>query len=238
MKIKIAVALIATMILFPSGIVAQTRQRGVVEAAIGSDLNTVLPDDVVYMYPEFQKGTILFSDRSTSEGMINLYLIGSHLHFISPEGDTLVMKDQDAARILSIGKDTYLRHDKSWIRLLSVMGSKAIGIRSSVNIEQTQKIGAYGMADATSSISDISAMYDVPGSSAQTVYLKSLRDIPYTLTHQALLYDGNKLYIASRRSFNKLFPDKKDLVKNYIKENKLDLNQAQDVLQLFNFLNL
>jgi len=148
------------------------------------------------------------------------------------------MKDQDAARILSIGKDTYIRHDKSWIRLLSVMGSIAIGIRSSVNIEQTQKIGAYGMADATSSISNISALYDVPGSSAQTVYLKSLRGIPYTVTHEALLYDGNKLYIAGKRNFGKLFPGKKDLANKYIKDNKLDLNKAQDALQLFNFLSL
>ena len=238
MKIKFTVVLIAATILLPSGIVAQTVQRGIVEAVIGSDLNSVLPDDVVYMYPEFQKGTILFSDRSTSEGTVNLYLIGSHVHFIAPAGDTLVMKDQDAARILSIGKDTYIRHDKSWIRLLSVMGTKAVGIRSSVNIEQAQKIGAYGVTDATSSISNVSALYDIPGSPSHTVYLKSLRNIPYTVTHQALLYDGNKLYIASKRNFNKLFRDKKDLIKKYINENKLDLNKAQDALQLFNFLSL
>ncbi len=238
MKIKITVALITATILLPSGVIAQTVQRGVVEAVIGSDLNSVLPDDVVYMYPEFQKGTILFSDRSTSEGIVNLYLIGSKVHFVAPGGDTLVMKDQDDARVLSIGKDTYIRYDRSWVRLLAVKGALAIGIRTSVNIEQEQKTGAYGMADATSSISNVSALYDVPGSSAQTVYLKSLRNIPYTVTHDALLYDGTKLYISSKRNFRRLYPDKKDLIDKFIKENKLDLNKAQDALTLFNFLNL
>jgi hypothetical protein len=238
MIIKKIVTLILATILLPAVTIAQTNQRGVVEAAVGSDLNSVLPDDVVYMYPEFQKGTILYSDMSTSEGTINLYLIGSDVHFIAPTGDTLVMKDQDDARILSIGRDTYVRHDKSWVRLLAVKGALAIGIRTSVNIEQEQKTGAYGMADATSSISNVSALYDVPSSSAQTVYLKSLRNIPYKVNHDALLYDGTKLYLSTRRNYRRLFPDKKDLVNQFIKDNKLDLNKAQDALQLFNFLSL
>jgi hypothetical protein len=249
MKISITVVLIAATML-PSGIVAQTVQRGIVEAVIGSDLNSVLPDDVVYMYPEFQKGTILFTDRSTSEGTINLYLIGSHVHFIAPGGDTLMMKDQDKARLLSIGKDTYIRHDRSWVRIISVQGPLAMGIRSTVNIEQAQKIGAYGMADATSSISNVSRISDIENQptaagtygnaygSTGSVYLKTLRNIPYSVSHDVLLYDGEKLYMPSKRNFRKLFPGKKELADKFIKENKLDLNKAQDALQLFNFLSL
>jgi len=250
MKIKITVFMIAATMLLPSGIVAQNTQRGIVEAVIGSDLNSVLPDDVVYMYPEFQKGTILFSDRSTSEGTVNIYLIGSNVHFITPGGDTLMMKDQDKARLLSIGKDTYIRHDRSWVRIISVKGSLAMGIRSSVNIEQAQKIGAYGMADATSSISNVGRISDIQNQSTATdaygnaygssssVYLKTLRNVPYSVTHDVLLYDGDKLYMPTKRNFRKFFPDKKDLVNQFIKDNKLDLNEAQDALQLFNFLSL
>lgn len=238
MKKKWIIALVFSTILLPQAIIAQTVKRGVAEAAIGSDLNSALPGDVVYMYPEFQNGTILFADRSTSEGMVNLYLIGSQVHFIASTGDTLLMRDQDNARVLSIGRDTYIRHDRSWVRLLAVKGGLAIGIRSSVNIEQPKKTGAYGMEDVTSSITSVSALYDVPSASAQTVYLKSLQNIPYSVTHDALLYDGNKLHITNKRNFNKLFPGKKDLINSYIKENNLNLVKARDALQLFNFLNL
>ena len=68
------------------------------------------------------------------------------------------------------------------------------------------------------------------------VYLKTLRKF-YSVTHDALLYDGSKIFMATRKNFRKLFPEK-DLVKTYIKDNKLDLTKAQDALQLFNFLNL
>ena len=237
-KFFMSIVLLAAVILLPSGMFAQTVSIGVVKAVIGSDLNSVLPDDVVYMYPEFQKGTVLFNDRSTSEGIVNLYLIGSHIHFIGPDGDTLAMKDQDTARVLSIGKDTYIRHDKCWVRLLSVQGSLAFGIRSTVHIEQAQKIGAYGMTEATASISNVAMLHDIPGAPSHAVYLKTLRNIPYSVTHDALLYDGSKIFMATRKNFRKLFPEKKDLVKTYIKDNKLDLTKAQDALQLFNFLNL
>jgi len=160
------------------------------------------------------------------------------------------MKDQDKARLLSIGKDTYIRHDRSWVRIISVKGALAIGIRSSVNIEQAQKVGAYGMADATSSISPVGRISDIENQPAATdafgnaygstgsVYLKSLRNIPYSVSHDVLLYDGEKLYMPTKRNFRKFFPDKKDLIDKFSKDNKLDLNKAQDALALFNFLSL
>lgn len=243
--------MIAATMLLPSGIVAQNTQRGIVEAVIGSDLNSVLPDDVVYMYPEFQKGTILFQDRGTADGIMNIYLLGSDVHFIDPKGDTLVLKDQDSALMLSIGHDSYIRYNKFWIRIIAARGPYALGIRSMVNIDQAQKIGAYGMADATSSISNVGRISDIQNQSTATdaygnaygssssVYLKTLRNVPYSVSHDAMLYDGNKFYIANRRNFSRVFPGKiRWVIKDYIEENDLDLNNVGDVLKLFNFLSL
>ena len=134
-KIALTIApLIAAVLLLPAIAGAQTVKRGVVEAAIGEDLNEILPDDMIYMYSEFQKGTVLFRDRSSAEGLMNIYLIGSELHFISPQKDTLVMKNQDSARLLSIGTDTYLRHDRVRVRILATDASTAICLRSVVSI--------------------------------------------------------------------------------------------------------
>ncbi len=227
--------LIAAVLLLPAIAGAQTVKRGVVEAAIGEDLNEILPDDMIYMYSEFQKGTVLFRDRSSAEGLMNIYLIGSELHFISPQKDTLVMKNQDSARLLSIGTDTYLRHDRVWVRILATDASTAICLRSVVSIHSDQKIGAYGTTDATSSISNVDMVHSLEGSTA--VRLQSLRRIPYTIAHYALLYDGEKLYNPTKRNFRKLFPDKKEAMEQYITENKLNLNQARDALLLYNFLS-
>ncbi|HHV03757.1 MAG: hypothetical protein WCQ69_04085 [Bacteroidales bacterium] len=235
MKNFLTIVLAAMVLTAPSGISAQTVKRGVVKAVIGSDLNEVLPNDVVYMYPEFQTGTLIFKNKSSAEATMNLYLPGSNLHFLGPRGDTLVVKNQDEALYLYMGNDTYIRHSKSWIRLLSAWGNLAFGIRTTVSIQQPQKTGAYGMVDVTSSITEYSSMEDQTG---RTMRLQSLKNIPYTVTHDAMLYDGNKLYLASRRNYKKLFPHKKEFIDQYIKENNLDLGKAQDALQLFNLLNL
>jgi len=56
--------LIAAVLLLSANAGAQTVKRGVTEAAIGTDLNEILPDDMIFMYPEFLKGSVLFLDKS------------------------------------------------------------------------------------------------------------------------------------------------------------------------------
>lgn len=97
---------------------AQVQKRGYTEAVIGTDINDILPDDMIFMYPEFLKGSVHFLDRSVAEGVMNIYLPGLQLYFIDSM-NTLVMRNQDEARLLTIGHDTYLRHDKTWVRMLS-----------------------------------------------------------------------------------------------------------------------
>ena len=228
--------LIAAVLLLSANAGAQTVKRGVTEAAIGTDLNEILPDDMIFMYPELLKGSVLFLDKSMAEGLMNIYLPGSHLYFIDNKGDTLVLRDQDTARLLSIGKDTYLRHDKSWVRVLATGSTADFCLKSVVKIIQDQKTGAYGTTDVTSSIANIDRMYDMPG--ASSIRLKNLQKVPYSLTHTAFLYDGSKLLVANIRNFRKIFSEKRADIDNYVSENKLNLNKAQDALKLFNFLNL
>lgn len=230
------ISIIAMLLLCPIVTQAQTIKRGMVEAAIGTDLNEILPDDMIYMYKEFQKGTVLFHDRSTADGIMNIYLPGSELHFIDANKDTLQMKNQNVARLLSIGPDTYLRHDKIWTRIIATSGATALCLRSVVNVHTDQKIGAYGTTDATSAISSVDMIYDMDGNRSER--LKSLRRIPYSIAHYALLYDGEKLYNTSKRNFRKFFPDRKTEIDTYIKEHKLNLSTARDALQLYQFLTL
>jgi len=46
------------------------------------------------------------------------------------------------------------------------------------------------------------------------------------------------LLVANIRNFRKIFSEKRADIDNYVSENKLNLNKAQDALKLFNFLNL
>lgn len=234
----LTIALLITVALLVSTTAgSQTQKRGYADAAIGTDINDILPDDMIYMYPEFLKGSVLFLDRSIAEGVMNIYLPGLQLYFIDSNKDTLVMRNQDEARLLMIGHDTYLRHNKTWVRILATSGTSAFCLKSVVKIHEDVKIGAYGTADVTSSITNVDMMYGgMEGSTATR--LKNLRHIPYTLTHYGLLYDGSKLFIANVKNFKRLFPDRRDDIENYIAENKLNLNDAKDALQLFNFLNL
>ncbi|NLH24369.1 MAG: hypothetical protein GX474_07625, partial [Bacteroidales bacterium] len=79
----LTIALLIAVALLVSAIAgAQTQKRGYTEAVIGTDINDILPDDMIFMYPEFQKGSVHFLDRSVAEGVMNIYLPGLQLFFI------------------------------------------------------------------------------------------------------------------------------------------------------------
>ncbi len=220
---------------FSFALTAQNSQRGVVQAAIGTDMASILSGDVVYMYPEFQKGTVMFKDKTFAEGDLNLYLIGSTLHFRDAKGDTLVLKDQDQINMVSIGKDYYMRFDKAYVRILNETDNVAFGIRSILIFEQAQKVGAYGTVNNTSAISEISSIANL-GGTVGTTYLKSLKNIPYVIRHDGMLYDGTKLYMATRKNFLKLFPGRKDEITQYCQTHNVDFSKAGQTLALFNYL--
>lgn len=215
------------------GLAQQTAsKKGIIQAALGENLTPLLPDDVVYMYPVFQQGTVLYYDNSSSGGLMNIFLIGSDLHFVDAQGDTLVLNNQDNVRLLSIGRDTYMRHNKAYVRILDTDNEVALGIRSLVTLEEAQKIGAYGQVNNTAAISDITVMHQ----SNQGYYLKSLKNIPYRLRQDVLLYANDRLYVANKNNFSKLFPNRKDDITAYVKEHKTDFDNAQEALDLFHYL--
>ncbi|MDD4655697.1 MAG: hypothetical protein WC396_08000 [Bacteroidales bacterium] len=234
-KVLAIASLICIMGTLPVALSAQKSQRGIVQAAIGTDMASVLSEDVVYMYPEFQKGTIMFNDNTFAEGELNLYLIGSTLHFRDIKGDTLVLKDQDLINMVSIGKDYYMRFDKAYVRILNETDKVAFGIRSILHFEQPQKVGAYGTVNNTAAISEMSSIVNF-GDAGGTTYLKSLKNIPYVIRHDGMLYDGTKLYMATRKNFLKLFPGKKNDIIDYCRAHKVDFSNAGHTLALFNYL--
>lgn len=210
---------------------AQNKQ-GVIQAVVGTDLSKALPGDVVYMYPSFQNGSIMYKDNTFGEGKMNLYLLGEDIHFIDPKGDTLELNNQNDVKMVSIGKDMYLRFQNSYVRILESTDQVALGMRSYVFLDHSAKEGAYGVVSNTMSVTTMRSVSE----GGREYYLSSLKNLPYTLKHDLFLYANEKLYMATKKNFIKLYPEKKADIEAFIKENKTNFDNAQDALALFVYL--
>ena len=82
--------IILSAVLLSAVSYAQT-EEGTVTVKASQDLLKVLPHNVVYLLPEFQEGTVDFTDGTSSSGRINICNIDNSIRFINSTGDTLLL---------------------------------------------------------------------------------------------------------------------------------------------------
>ena len=114
--------IILSAVLLSAVSYAQT-EEGTVTVKASQDLLKVLPHNVVYLLPEFQEGTVDFTDGTSSSGRINICNIDNSIRFINSTGDTLLLANPDrVARAIVDGK-VLMKLDNSFLRQIAVYGS-------------------------------------------------------------------------------------------------------------------
>lgn len=197
------------------------------------DLTKYLLDSIKYVMPEFARGVIVFSNGEKSEGELNISTIDQSLLFISKEGEILAAKDNDEVSRVSIKGRSFVREHNNYIELLKMSGDAVLGVCRKVSFLETEKVGAYGTASTTSSVTSVSSIsngglrYDLDNNLTTPFIYKT---IPY-------IYRNGTAYLASKRNFQKAFPNKKKIIENYLKENRVDFNNFEEVERLFDYLD-
>lgn len=207
-------------------------KAGRVKAIIGESLEKVLPDDAVFMYPQFIEGSVLYNDGKSGQAPLNIYLPTSSLWFIDPHKDTLMLARQNDIKMATLARDIYIRYNGSFIRILKSHNGKMFGIQISVKLLEPAKKGAYGGEDHTSSI-DMLSSFSLDGARYR---LSTLRGISYTVSYLPIIGKDDRLMIASRRNFNRVFPEYKAQIEEYVKKERLNFSDTEAVMGLYSYL--
>ncbi|MDD2420508.1 MAG: hypothetical protein PHO51_06485 [Bacteroidales bacterium] len=94
--------------------------------------------------------------------------------------------------------------------------------------------GAYGGVSHVSSVSKVSGVED--GKKLDNFKGSSL--LQYDYDELLFLLKDNKMYPATKKNFNRLFPGKKGEVNSYVKQNEFSFANKNSVVELFNYLLL
>lgn len=187
-------------------------------------------DSLFYVRPAFTHGIVYMQDGGVQQGNINICNVDQSIRFIDPAGDTLVMEGCEAAVKVTLDKVTYYRFRDSFTEMVDFSGAAALGIqRQTVQIENS-KAGGF-TSSATSSVESY-------GVDAMTgLYYKHIEMIPenWKYTCRYVLYDtaNNKFYVATKKNFLKMFPDKKDIIESFCGKDKAALDDPAKVRELF-----
>lgn len=212
------------------------------------ELTKAQQDSIIFAFPKCTEGTVYMKDGSVARAKLNYNFYEPQVLFWNdkPEfpGDSLRRLDNLTEVILiEIG-------DRTFVPALSGLGEVILNNRISliqtkkVNISE-KKTGAYGTGGSTSSIRNVSSInnngttggnYSGQTSFASVKYefsSNSELSVDYTLF---LMKDG-KVYPLTKKNLSKLFPKASSFIKQYLEEQKPDLDNPQDMLDLVNLAN-
>lgn len=190
-------------------------------------------DSVKYVLPQFTAGTVIFNNQGYSNGAVNIYTPNQTVHFIDGNGDTLEIDNNDQVKIVIAKKQNFLNCSYGFIELYESAGEVSIGELRAVNIISEVKTGAYGSKSESTSIQSVGYVTD----NGMKTNLNLNSRVPFIYRKVPYIIRKGSVLPANKKTFSKSFPQKKEFIEQYLKENKVDFECMEEVREFFKVLN-
>lgn len=190
-----------------------------------------------FLDPVFQFGWVNFKDGAISEQNFNYYLNLNQICYLNEEGNPLVLSDLSDIESVTYGKRTFLPIDKLKVAEVVKTFSNDLVLllqRQSKVSRVSDSSGPYGTSTETASISRLNTMHEWDINQqleAESMYKRIIKE------NFILLKNGESHKISNLRSFRKVFRSRWADIRAYASENKTDLENYQDLINLIEFAN-
>ncbi|MCK5168958.1 MAG: hypothetical protein KAQ75_03685 [Bacteroidales bacterium] len=199
-------------------------------------INNKFTNSSQFLFNEFIEGDIYFKDGNTSSADLNYNVFFQEILF---------MKNEQSLALNMLNEISYIKFDSFEFTILNGKIYETIFNSNNCNVIKARKIdygsasntkGAYGASTETSATEDWK--YLVQKASGVTMYpnVQSEDDKEFKLLTRYYIIKNDELLTLTKKKLFKLFPEKEEQLKNYIKDNKLSLSVDKDIIELFNIL--
>lgn len=195
------------------------------------DFEKTFPDSLVYYFPSFAPGRVIFRNGEISSGILNIATIDQTLRFIDESGKELSLDNNNEVDRVSIGGKLLFRVGGEYAEMDTVVDDVILCRIKKLEFKKDSKKSAYGMHSETTNISSVSNFRDDLGSDYS---LSTAADHRLSIT--PVLMKSGKRYTLSQKAFEKLFPNKREIIRNYLESTKVDFMTYEDVAGLMNAL--
>ena len=218
----------ALLIASLSTVFAQDVIKGSVIASSREDLLTKLPSEVAYFIPEFTHAYIFYTNGTKFEADLNICLVDNSVRYINEKGDTLLMANASTVNKILAGDAIYQQLNDAFVHQLAVYGQTSLSEKKIFTFKEPEiSIGFSNLAPTSTARAYNPEDHDVAKGYGKDMEIDYRLETVYVLTHK------NKTYSCKQSSFIKFFPEKKQQIKDFVKENKIDFTNKDHVLSLF-----
>ena len=225
------IALIIVSGAIQINIKAQDDKRFTVES--GSSIADVLSFSEMFQYPQFMPGMVYYKDGTSKNEIVNYNIVIGEMLFINSR-DTLVISNSAAISHIKVAEDLFYLIDGCEEKLAGDYKIMLLSKRY-VKLLDIKKEGAYGTSNSTAAIDNYTS-YNAANNTS-TYKMKAAQDIVYSFKNDFYFSNSpGSIVIAKESNIIKMFPDKKDAIKQYLKEQKISFNNKEDMIKLTGFL--
>jgi hypothetical protein len=183
----------------------------------------------------FQTGTAEFINGRSSQASFNYSYLGGNILFLAANKDTLEIIDKALLKKVEIQGKTY-HFDKrfGYCEILRTFSKAKIGKREVLTKIGTEKGGPYGISYTASSVTTYKSYSNDQVSSTKQLTANAEGVFTYRTFH-FLIDNNNRFYIPTANTVSKLFPGHKRQITGFIKENKVNFGNEEDLSSLLAF---
>ncbi len=186
-----------------------------------------------YKYPNFVSSRIYLNNGDTAFGRINLNYFDQTMRFINEKNDTVAISNQKDIKLITAGSDTFF-YDNGFYEWAASSATIRLAIKHKMRLIERKPVGAFGTSSQAKNIQtvdkilgansyDLSPNEEMVFSKETTYYISPINGL------------ANNFLIVNKNNLKDLFPRKN--VEGFIKENKINLNKEEDVIDVFIYLS-
>lgn len=223
----------ALTVIFLSLLAMQSyAQKGSVEASSREDLLAKIGVPTVYVLPEFEECHIYYKDGSVTRSMLNICAFDNSVRFINAQ-DTLKLRSIDNVDFILSSEKKFVNRDGAVLEVLREGADYSLVERKRLKISEPKQDSGYGAVPASSSAKTAS---NDDYSIHETHSYGFLVSVDYSVSYDYYLLSPESEVIRSRKSsFIKAFPRIKDGINSVVKSRKIDFNDREDVIWLYDY---
>lgn len=186
-----------------------------------------------YKYPAFKRADVHFINGDSARARFNFSYFDQSMRYINEKGDTLAIANEADVNLITFGTDSFF-YDNGFYEWVATSAKVRLAAKHRFKLAERKVIGAFGTSSPAKNIQVIEKILGVTAydllTNEELVYS---RETTYYISPIKGL--KNQFVVANKKNLNNLFPKKN--VDDFIKENKLNLNKEEDLVDVFIYVS-
>lgn len=184
-----------------------------------------------YKFPAYTKAGITFNDGAKASARVNYNNFKQVMSYIGGNGDTLEIANPGDIKYIAVGADSlFYDTENGYFQWVATSPTARLVAKYSFKEGPRALVGAFGTASPAKHVESRDAFLNSDGVSTKQLGKNEEVTFIKETTYYISPINTTNFVVASKKNIERLFPKKK--VEDFIKENRINLNKEQDLIDL------